>query len=125
MFRQIPGDWEQFHENASPAGMRTMTSDRKKPGVAFWATVVVAVALVAYPLSFGPACWRYPTGILHAKVDAALRTIYSPLADYAISEKDPVAETLWWWSQLGGGSAWKFQRNAKLKVPPYHHTPFV
>ena len=32
-------------------------SDRKKPGVAFWATVVVVVALVAYPLSFGPACW--------------------------------------------------------------------
>src|SRR4029453_18637396 len=31
--------------------------DRKKPGVAFWATVVVVVALVAYPLSFGPACW--------------------------------------------------------------------
>ena len=33
-----------------------MTS-RKKPGVAFWATVVVVVMLVAYPLSFGPACW--------------------------------------------------------------------
>jgi hypothetical protein len=32
-----------------------MTS-RKKPGVAFWATVVVALVL-AYPLSFGPACW--------------------------------------------------------------------
>ena len=32
-------------------------TDRKKPGVAFWATVVVVVALVAYPLSFGPACW--------------------------------------------------------------------
>jgi hypothetical protein len=29
----------------------------KKPGVAFWATVVVVVVLVAYPLSFGPACW--------------------------------------------------------------------
>jgi len=29
----------------------------KKPGVAFWATVVVVVALLAYPLSFGPACW--------------------------------------------------------------------
>jgi len=28
---------------------------KKKPGVAFWATVVVVVALVAYPLSFGPA----------------------------------------------------------------------
>src|SRR5690242_19249125 len=32
-----------------------MTS-RKKPGVAFWATVVM-VALLAYPLSMGPVCW--------------------------------------------------------------------
>jgi len=32
-----------------------MTSDGKKPGVAFWTTVVVVVVLVAYPLSFGPA----------------------------------------------------------------------
>jgi hypothetical protein len=30
-------------------------TDRKKPGVAFWASVVVAVLI--YPLSFGPACW--------------------------------------------------------------------
>ncbi len=28
---------------------------RKKPGVAFWATVGLVVVLVAYPLSFGPA----------------------------------------------------------------------
>ena len=28
-------------------------TDRKNPGVAFWATVVLVVAL-AYPLSFGP-----------------------------------------------------------------------
>lgn len=34
-----------------------MTSDRKKPGVAFWATVAVVVVLMTYPLSFGPACW--------------------------------------------------------------------
>ena len=32
-------------------------TDRKHPSAAFWATVVVVVALVAYPLSFGPACW--------------------------------------------------------------------
>jgi hypothetical protein len=32
-------------------------TDRKKPGVAFLATVVLVVLLVAYPLSFGPACW--------------------------------------------------------------------
>jgi hypothetical protein len=40
-----------------------MVFDRKKPGVAFWATVVVAVVLVGYPLSFGPACWWFSTPI--------------------------------------------------------------
>ncbi len=33
-----------------------MTAPPKKPGVAFWATVAAVVVLVAYPLSFGPAC---------------------------------------------------------------------
>jgi hypothetical protein len=32
-------------------------TDRKKPGAAFWAMVMLAAVLVAYPLSFGPACW--------------------------------------------------------------------
>jgi len=31
-----------------------MTSDPKEPGMPFWATVVVVVVLVAYPLSVGP-----------------------------------------------------------------------
>jgi hypothetical protein len=30
-----------------------MTPDRKKPGVAFWATVVVAAMVVAYPVHRG------------------------------------------------------------------------
>jgi hypothetical protein len=34
-------------------------TDRKKPGVAFWATVAVAVVLAAYPLSFGPVRYAY------------------------------------------------------------------
>ncbi len=32
-------------------------TDRRKPGVAFWATVVLVATLVVYPLSFGPASW--------------------------------------------------------------------
>jgi hypothetical protein len=31
-------------------------TDRKNPGVTFWATVVV-ILVVTYSLSFGPACW--------------------------------------------------------------------
>jgi hypothetical protein len=34
-------------------------TDRKKPGVALWATVVVVV-LALYVLSYGPACWWGP-----------------------------------------------------------------
>src|SRR6476646_6642480 len=34
-----------------------MSDPKKKPGVTFWTTVVVVAILVAYPLSFGPACW--------------------------------------------------------------------
>jgi hypothetical protein len=33
-----------------------MTASREKPGVAVWVTVAVVVALIAYPLSYSPAC---------------------------------------------------------------------
>ena len=36
--------------------MPGMDESRKKPDWAFWTTVVV-VTLVAYPLSWKPACW--------------------------------------------------------------------
>lgn len=52
-----------------------MSEDRKKPGMAFWATVA-AVVLLAYPISFGPACWiasRTGIGV------QALPTIYRPV----------------------------------------------
>jgi hypothetical protein len=49
-------------------------TDRKKPGVAFWATVVVVV-LLAYPISFGPACWIYS----RSDHDDALSDFYLPI----------------------------------------------
>ncbi len=56
-----------------------MSHTRKKPGVAFWATVVVVVVLVAYPLSFGPACWLFKWGILS---ESRLRSVYAPILDH-------------------------------------------
>jgi hypothetical protein len=50
-------------------------TDRKKPGVAFWATVVVVAALVAYPLSLGPALWMENRGLLQSDY----LTVYGPL----------------------------------------------
>jgi hypothetical protein len=65
-----------------------MTIDRKKPGVAFWATVVVAAVLVAYPLSFGPACWI--TARTDTDRSALFTTIYGPLGGL-IYKRVPVA----------------------------------
>src|SRR5262245_2006101 len=73
-----------------------MTS-RKKPGVAFWATVVVVAMLVGYPLSFGPACWIAWRASHSAPVIA---TIYSPLVRAGFRGPAPVRRALWWWGEL-------------------------
>jgi len=43
-----------------------MAPSRKKPGVTFWATLVVVVVLVGYPLSIGPATWLASRNYLNA-----------------------------------------------------------
>jgi hypothetical protein len=55
-----------------------MTSDRKKPGVAFWATVVV-VCVVAYTLSWGPVFWTLSAMGDPAWAIEPYQWIYSPL----------------------------------------------
>ena len=51
-------------------------TDRKKPGVAFWASMALVVVLVGYPLSFGPACWITSRCSLRG---AWISTAYRPL----------------------------------------------
>jgi hypothetical protein len=75
-----------------------MTSDRKKPGVAFWATVVVVVVLVAYPLSFGPACWLTYSGILRHRTIAR---VYWPLLLARIKAQYPVRYSVHWYGSIG------------------------
>jgi hypothetical protein len=50
-------------------------TDRKKPGVAFWATVAAVVGLV-YVLSIGPATWLNERRFLS---NGAVTTLYAPL----------------------------------------------
>jgi hypothetical protein len=66
-----------------------MTSDRKKPGVAFWASVLVVVVLALYPFSYGPARWFcLKTGV----------------PDRAWSVIDPIFDPLWWARENGPAS---------------------
>ena len=53
-----------------------MHEPRKNPGVAFWATVVV-LAVLAYPISFGPACWLATSW---APLRGPVNSVYRPAA---------------------------------------------
>jgi hypothetical protein len=82
-------------------------SDRNKPGIAFWATVVLVIVL-AYPLSFGPACWI--AGDNETAISAILN-VYDPILRAARTmrrEKDPgvfedsrLDRCLKWYARLG------------------------
>jgi hypothetical protein len=82
-----------------------LTPSRKQPGVAFWATVVVVVALVAYPLSFGPACWwfaRESNLFSHSwerppRVDPRL---YWPIGWLAQRGPKPLGDAIWWYATI-------------------------
>ena len=76
-----------------------MTSSRKKPGVAFWATVVVVVALAAYPLSFGPACYLCEKNILSQK---AAWIIFRPITWLARASPAPVSRLIVAYAELCG-----------------------
>jgi hypothetical protein len=52
---------------------------KKKPGVAFWATVVVVLVLVVYPLSCGPANWVVVQRWCPARLIDLYSWIYAPI----------------------------------------------
>ena len=85
--------------------MLGMSERQKKPGVVFWASVVV-VAVLAYPISFGPACWMaarpVPPGGVNADDYHPFMNIYRPLsAALANKGKPVVSPVLKWWIGLG------------------------
>jgi hypothetical protein len=76
-----------------------MTSDRKKPGLAFWATVVAAAVLL-YPISFGPACWLYSRS-QSLEIWETSNRIYYPILWVWWEAPAPVDSAIEWYANVG------------------------
>jgi len=83
-----------------------MTS-RKKPGVAFWATVVVVVALL-YPISFGPACWLADWLDWDGESEYWIAIAYRPFLVLTCKGPGWVQESVEWYGDPQGnlGAGW-------------------
>jgi hypothetical protein len=102
-----------------------MTPDRKKPGVAFWATVVVVVVALLYPISFGPACW------ISSRLNAgtqAVTVVYRPIT-WCLSDNydGPLDNAVRWYAGLGAADAswgwWGRSPCESEEVPPWTWEP--
>jgi hypothetical protein len=76
-------------------------TDRKKPSAAFWATVVVVVALVAYPLSAGPVIWIESRIDLPEPIGNFIYMYCRPVLWVAWNGPGWVGDPVLWWLKLG------------------------
>ncbi len=78
-----------------------MTPDHKKPTAGFWITVAL-IAVLVYPISFGPACWITSQNLgglaSPGQSDAPPRAmiVYCPLAKLSTSQSVAGRAARWW-----------------------------
>jgi hypothetical protein len=96
-----PATRSPFHVSPPDKATPPTATNRKKPGVAFWATVVLAVVLL-YVASFGPACWISSRTNAGA---AAVSTVYRPLT-WGKSKSERIADAIDWYSGFGSADGW-------------------
>jgi hypothetical protein len=80
--------------------MTLLSTGPKKPGAAFWATVVVAVLLIAYPLSMGPACWIVNQEWCPSAGQDAYPFVYLPIYVLYFNGPQPVQGAIEWYGEL-------------------------
>lgn len=95
-------------------------TDRKKPGVACWASVVLVVVLLGYPLSFGPACW---ISSRCGKGDEFVSTTYEPLLRMAHGTRPRfIGRSLAKYGALLRAKDWGYHQdnNWRCRWAPFH-----
>jgi hypothetical protein len=78
-------------------------TDRSQPGVTFWATVIVVAALIAYPLSLGPAAWLAEHDWLTGRTLELAEKFYYPIIWLDENGPEPVSDAIDWYADLWTG----------------------
>ena len=84
-----------------------MSEDSKKPGVAFWAIVVVIVALL-YPASYGPAIALYSRDRLPDWAAWNFWSVYAPMGWMSTSSPQPIRRAFRWYQDRWTPDDWAF-----------------
>src|SRR5262245_1586182 len=74
-----------------------MNEGRRTPSMAVWTTAVL-LAVLAYPLAFGPSVWLASRRHLDRK---AVGWVFSPIMQAAVRAPEPVKEITRWWAEIG------------------------
>ena len=82
-------------------------TDRKKTGVAFWATVA-AVGVLGYLLCTGPAIWLESRGLLPPIAQRAFIVVYAPLI-WVADNSDAVLNLYMWYTDFWRSHEPKFR----------------
>jgi hypothetical protein len=67
----------------------------------FWATVVMVVVLVAYPLSIGPAIWLRDRSWAPEWASSTYFTFYAPIIWVYNNGPQPIHNLIHWYGHLG------------------------
>lgn len=74
-----------------------MRDNRKKPGVAFWASAAIIMIVVGYPLSFGPAIWLTARGNFR---ESTVQSFYMPIL-WSAAQAESLENVVTWCGSLG------------------------
>jgi hypothetical protein len=78
-----------------------MSGERKKIGAPVVATMFLVAALLAYPISFGPACWWFSQkGLAAARAVRIASQIYWPFGWIIANGPRPVRRVVNWYATL-------------------------
>jgi hypothetical protein len=87
-----------------------MTEKQRTPGAAFFVAVVLAAAVLLYPVTFGIAVWLSARDFFER---TTVQTAYRPLLWLVVRSPEPVWVAIHWWGEIGIPS----DRGVKLSVP--------